>query len=156
MGRKSRLFAYSISSPGSRVAVLGVEIAESLQPCPRIFPFCGDYRRRQVRSRLPPNLIKRSNPARSASFAAAAYSLREAVGNKRGISSHFCWYPTARIFGQPKLGDWDSVMTEVGHELAKEIAKRNAPATNAICSKSFSSSLTPRAFGPCEFAGVRR
>jgi hypothetical protein len=34
------------------------------------------------------------------------------------------WYPTARIFGQPTLGDWDSVMTEVGRELANEIAKR--------------------------------
>jgi len=33
------------------------------------------------------------------------------------------WYPTARIFGQPTMGDWDSVMTEVGRELAKEIAK---------------------------------
>ncbi len=34
------------------------------------------------------------------------------------------WYPTARIFGQPTMGDWDSVMTEVGRELANEIAKR--------------------------------
>jgi len=34
------------------------------------------------------------------------------------------WYPTARIFGQPTLGDWDSVMTEVGRELANEIAKK--------------------------------
>jgi Tfp pilus assembly protein PilF len=33
------------------------------------------------------------------------------------------WYPTARIFGQPSMGDWDSVMAEVGRELAAEIAK---------------------------------
>jgi hypothetical protein len=55
MGRKSRLFAYSISSPDSQFADLEVEIAESLRPCPRIFPFCGDYWRRLVRSRLPPD-----------------------------------------------------------------------------------------------------
>src|SRR5258708_17679438 len=54
MGRKSRLFAHTISSPDSGFAGLEVEIAESLRPCPQIFPFCGDYRRRLVRSRLPP------------------------------------------------------------------------------------------------------
>ncbi|SIN88628.1 hypothetical protein SAMN05443247_00462 [Bradyrhizobium erythrophlei] len=54
MGRKSPLFAHSISSSDFRFAHLEVEIAESLRPCPRIFPFCGDYRRRLVRSRLPP------------------------------------------------------------------------------------------------------
>jgi cytochrome c-type biogenesis protein CcmH/NrfG len=35
------------------------------------------------------------------------------------------WYPTARIFGQPTLGDWDSVMAEVGRELALEIERRS-------------------------------
>jgi hypothetical protein len=48
MGRKSRLFTHSTSSPDSRFADLEVEIAESLRPCPRLFPFCGDYRRRLV------------------------------------------------------------------------------------------------------------
>src|SRR4051794_40632310 len=56
MGRKSRLFAYSISSPNSEFADLEVKIAESLRPCPRKFPFCGDYRQRPVRSRLPPEV----------------------------------------------------------------------------------------------------
>lgn len=32
----------------------GSESAESLRPCPRKFPFCRDFRRRPVRSRLPP------------------------------------------------------------------------------------------------------
>jgi hypothetical protein len=31
------------------------------------------------------------------------------------------WYPTARIFGQTTLGDWDSVMADVRRELAHEI-----------------------------------
>jgi hypothetical protein len=59
MGRKSRLSAHSISSPYSRFAELEMEIAESLRPCPRIFPFCGDYQRRLVRSRLPPDELSR-------------------------------------------------------------------------------------------------
>src|SRR5437763_9625193 len=54
MGRKSRLFMHSLSSLDSHSAELEVEMAESLRPYPRIFPFCGDYRRRLVRSRLPP------------------------------------------------------------------------------------------------------
>src|SRR5205823_1110995 len=39
---------------GSRFAALEAELVESLRPCPRIFPFCGDCRRRRVRSLLPP------------------------------------------------------------------------------------------------------
>jgi len=58
MGRKSRLFAYSISFPNSDFADLEVEIAESLRLCLRKFPFCGDYRQRLVRSRLPPDRPK--------------------------------------------------------------------------------------------------
>lgn len=36
------------------------------------------------------------------------------------------WYPTARIFGQPAMGDWDSVIAEIGHELdvQKNISSR--------------------------------
>jgi ADP-heptose:LPS heptosyltransferase len=41
------------------------------------------------------------------------------------------WYPTARIFGQPALGDWDSVIADVSHELKVEIAKRVS--NEAIC-----------------------
>lgn len=29
------------------------------------------------------------------------------------------WYPTARVFGQPSQGDWDSVLQKVGEELRK-------------------------------------
>jgi len=47
------------------------------------------------------------------------------------------WYPTARIFGQPTLGDWDSVMTEVGRELANEIAKKSAATTTNFALSSF-------------------
>ena len=47
-------FAHSISSPDSRFAGLPMEFAESLRSCRRVFPFCGDYRRRLARSRLPP------------------------------------------------------------------------------------------------------
>jgi hypothetical protein len=29
------------------------------------------------------------------------------------------WYPTARLFRQTSLGDWDSVIASVGAELAQ-------------------------------------
>ena len=32
------------------------------------------------------------------------------------------WYPTARLFRQPKIGDWDSVVQDVKNEL-KKVAK---------------------------------
>jgi hypothetical protein len=49
MGRKYGLFACPIPSLRSRFSDLKAEICESLRPCPGIFPFCGDYRQRQVR-----------------------------------------------------------------------------------------------------------
>jgi hypothetical protein len=55
MGRKSPLFAHLNLSPDPRIAELKEEIGKSLRPNPRIFPFCGDYRRRRVRSGLPPD-----------------------------------------------------------------------------------------------------
>jgi len=47
-------FAHSRASLNLRLVKFEGEIAESLRPRPRIFPFCEDYRRRLVRSRLPP------------------------------------------------------------------------------------------------------
>lgn len=52
-GPEIRAFRVLDSSRCSRFVDLEEEIAESLRPC-RKFPFCGDYRRRLVRSRLPP------------------------------------------------------------------------------------------------------
>jgi tetratricopeptide (TPR) repeat protein len=37
------------------------------------------------------------------------------------------WYPTARIFGQPEMGDWDSVIAQIKGELASEIIKKKNP-----------------------------
>jgi hypothetical protein len=31
------------------------------------------------------------------------------------------WYPTARLFRQPRLNDWDSVIEQVGRELATQL-----------------------------------
>jgi hypothetical protein len=53
---KSRLFWQSTLSPDSQSLNLGREMADSLRRCPRNFPFCGDYRWRQVRSRAPRDL----------------------------------------------------------------------------------------------------
>jgi hypothetical protein len=50
MGRKSGHFAHSDLSLASGPADVEGQIAESLQPYSEIFPFCGDYRRRLVRS----------------------------------------------------------------------------------------------------------
>jgi hypothetical protein len=49
------------------------------------------------------------------------------------------WYPTARIFGQPTLGDWDSVIAEVERELAQEIAKNSVPLTTQFALSPFRS-----------------
>ncbi len=38
------------------------------------------------------------------------------------------WYPTARLFRQPQIGDWDSVMARLGEALASFAAKRQTPA----------------------------
>ena len=37
------------------------------------------------------------------------------------------WYPTARLFRQPKIGDWASVISRVNHELAEFIEVRASP-----------------------------
>ncbi len=37
------------------------------------------------------------------------------------------WYPTARIFGQTVIGNWDGVIAEVRCELAREVSKKSLP-----------------------------
>ena len=54
MGRKSGLFAHLILSLETQIRKSGTEIDESLRPFLQIFPFRGEFRRRQVRSPLPP------------------------------------------------------------------------------------------------------
>ena len=34
------------------------------------------------------------------------------------------WYPTARLFRQPRIGDWESVVGRVGRELTQLAARR--------------------------------
>ena len=53
MGRKSRLFAHSTFVSDSRFADLEDGNRRKSPASSAKFPFCGDYRRRPVRSRLP-------------------------------------------------------------------------------------------------------
>ena len=53
-GAEIPAFAHSRATLDLRLVKFEGEIAERLRPCPRIFPFCGEYRRRLVRSRLLP------------------------------------------------------------------------------------------------------
>lgn len=48
----------------------------------------------------------------------------------RDNSEHTPWYPTMRIFGQKKMGDWDGVLEQVTRELQATVAgwKRQAAA----------------------------
>ena len=38
------------------------------------------------------------------------------------------WYPTMRLFRQPKIGDWDAVAIEVARALCEFAAKSSSPA----------------------------
>jgi hypothetical protein len=58
-GGKTRLFAHRLL-PTPNLGEVEGEIDESLRPNPQIFQFCGDYRRRRVRSPLPPDHGSRS------------------------------------------------------------------------------------------------
>jgi hypothetical protein len=103
MGRKCRLFASLTLSPGSQLVELKVEIAESLRPCPRIFPFCGDYRRRQFSSRLPPEGDSRFGVPRvifplQPKRQQAAWSKRTRVG--ASYPTKFCSRSTAAVFAR--------------------------------------------------------
>lgn len=35
------------------------------------------------------------------------------------------WYPTAKLYRQPKIGDWDSVVRAIGHDLSQTESVRN-------------------------------
>jgi hypothetical protein len=46
-------------------------------------------------------------------------------GRRRGPGRNGSpWYPTMRLFRQPSLGDWDSVIHRVGHELERAVKTR--------------------------------
>src|SRR4051794_39742453 len=55
MAGKPGLFVHSVLSPDPRSGKVEGLIAESLRPQLQKLPFCGDYRRRLVRSPLPPD-----------------------------------------------------------------------------------------------------
>ena len=42
------------------------------------------------------------------------------------------WYPTARLFRQPKIGDWDSVIDQVKHDLSKWSGSNQAPSGDHV------------------------
>jgi hypothetical protein len=84
VGRKSRHFVHSLLSLGSRFAEPEAEILE--RPCPRIFPFCGDYRRRLVRSPLP---------SEGGSAICALISFRRLLGEAGTLNYRFL--PTRQI-----------------------------------------------------------
>src|SRR3977135_2865689 len=84
--RKSRVFAHSTLSPGSRSPNLGGEIAKSLRLCPRKFPCCRDFPRRTVRSRLPPEKGGTRAQGSTREAAAGRLSARTGRGDTRCVT----------------------------------------------------------------------